>query len=110
MLGQRDVPVPSARQMGLRVVGRGVCRADLHVVEGDLPAHRPDVVSAQEIVGVVDEVGPGTSLFQLGGRVGPRGLSRACGRCHFCLTRREDLCLDPTLTGWDVDGATPPSS
>jgi len=104
VLGQRDVPVPGAGQMRLRVVACGVCRTDLHVVEGDLSAHRHDVVPGHEIVGVVDEVGPGTSLFQLGARVGAASLSRACGRCRFCLTHRENLCLDPTFTGWDVDG------
>ncbi len=104
VLGERDVPVPAAGQLRLRVVACGVCRTDLHVAEGDLPVHRANVVPGHEIVGVVDQIGEGVTSRRLGERVGAAWLSRACGRCRFCLANRENLCLDPTFTGWDVDG------
>jgi propanol-preferring alcohol dehydrogenase len=74
------------------------------VVEGDLAVHRENVVPGHEIVGVVDEIGSGTSNFQRGDRVGAAWLARTCGHCRFCLSHRENLCLQPTFTGWDVDG------
>jgi propanol-preferring alcohol dehydrogenase len=81
-----------------------VCRTDLHLAEGDLTPRRPLVVPGHEIVGVVDERGPGAFRFPLGERVGAAWLARTCGACHFCLGGQENLCLAPTFTGWDVDG------
>lgn len=104
VLGERGVPIPGCGQLRLRVVACGVCRTDLHVVEGDLAVHRENVVPGHEIVGVVDEIGPGSSLFERGERVGAAWLARTCGNCRFCLNHRENLCLEPTFTGWDVDG------
>ncbi len=104
VLSERDVPIPLLGQLRLRVVACGVCRTDLHVSEGDLAVHRTNVVPGHEIVGVVDELGPGASRFQLGERVGAAWLARTCGTCRFCLSGRENLCLDPTFTGWDIDG------
>ncbi|MBW4030912.1 MAG: zinc-dependent alcohol dehydrogenase family protein [Acidobacteria bacterium] len=104
VLGERDVPTPASHQLRLRVVACGVCRTDLHVVTGDLPVHRPNVVPGHEIVGVVDEAGPGATRFHRGDRVGAAWLARTCGTCRFCLSHRENLCLAPTFTGWDVDG------
>jgi propanol-preferring alcohol dehydrogenase len=74
------------------------------VVEGDLAPHRVNVVPGHEIVGVVDESGPGSSKFERGDRVGAAWLARTCGSCRFCLAHHENLCLQPTFTGWDVDG------
>ena len=104
VLGERNIPIPASGQLRLRVVACGVCRTDLHVTEGDLAVHRENVVPGHEIVGVVDEVGPGSSLFHGGERVGAAWLARTCGSCRFCLSHRENLCLQPTFTGWDVDG------
>lgn len=104
VLDERDIPVPGPDQLRLRVVACGVCRTDLHVVEGDLAPHRVNVVPGHEIVGVVDELGPGSSLFERGERVGAAWLARTCGSCRFCLAHHENLCLKPTFTGWDVDG------
>ena len=102
--GERDVPVPGPGQLRVRVVACGVCRTDVHVTEGDLPVHRVDVIPGHEIVGVVDEVGPGVTTPRPGERVGVAWLSRSCGHCRFCRSERENLCLEPTFTGWDVDG------
>ncbi len=101
---ERDVPVPGPGQIRLRVTTCGVCRTDLHLAEGDLvPRHRL-VVPGHEIVGVVDELGPATTLFARGERVGAAWLASTCGTCRYCLAEQENLCLSPTFTGWDVDG------
>ncbi len=88
----------------MRVSVCGVCRTDLHVSEGDLPVHRPDVIPGHEIVGRVDALGSATSRFGLGDRIGIAWLHRSCGRCRWCRRGRENLCLQPTFTGWDEDG------
>lgn len=99
------VPTPAPDELLVRVRVCGVCRTDLHVVEGDLPVHRPGVVPGHEVVGeVVDwggEVGPG---FGLGDRIGIGWLRQTCGACRYCLAGRENLCPGSRYTGWDVDG------
>jgi propanol-preferring alcohol dehydrogenase len=86
------------------VAACGVCRTDLHLAEGDLAPRRRSVVPGHEVVGTVDAVGPGTRLFSAGERVGAAWLASACGRCRFCSSGRENLCVDPRFTGWDIDG------
>lgn len=103
-LVDRPEPVPGRGEIAVRVRSCGVCRTDLHIAEGDLAVHRRGVVPGHEIVGVVDERGPGAGRFELGERVGIAWLRRTCGSCRFCLTGRENLCLDPAFTGWDADG------
>jgi propanol-preferring alcohol dehydrogenase len=104
VLVERDVPEPQRGQLRLRVLACGVCRTDLHLAEGDLAPRRPLVTPGHEIVGVVDAVGPECVLYSPGDRVGAAWLARTCGRCRFCLAERENLCLAPTFTGWDIDG------
>lgn len=82
----------------------GVCRTDLHVAEGDLPPHRSDVVPGHEVVGRVVRCGTSVSRVRRGERVGVAWLHRSCGRCRFCASDRENLCLEPCFTGWDEDG------
>lgn len=99
------MPVPGPGQVRVRVSVCGVCRTDLHVAEGDLPVHRPRVVPGHEIVGLVDEIGPGASpRFALGDRVGVAWLAGTCGTCRFCRRGDENLCEAATFTGWDHDG------
>jgi propanol-preferring alcohol dehydrogenase len=81
-----------------------VCRTDLHVAEGDLPPHRAGVVPGHEVVGDVDALGPGTSRLRVGQRVGVAWLAGTDGSCRYCRSGRENLCVSPTFTGWDVDG------
>jgi propanol-preferring alcohol dehydrogenase len=101
----RPVPEPGEGQVRVRVEACGVCRTDLHVVEGDLAPKRPELVPGHQVVGRVDAVGPGdVAGLEPGRRVGVPWLHRACGRCRFCASDRENLCLEPTFTGWDVDG------
>jgi len=101
---ERTIPVPGPGQLRLRVTTCGVCRTDLHLAEGDLAPRRKLVVPGHEIVGVVDEVGEATTRFALGDRVGAAWLARSCAACRFCRSGKENLCLAPTFTGWDIDG------
>ncbi|MGE0796591.1 MAG: zinc-binding alcohol dehydrogenase family protein, partial [Acidimicrobiia bacterium] len=103
-LEERPDPEPGHREILVRVHACGVCRTDLHVVEGDLRPHRADVVPGHEVVGTVEGRGPGSDRFEIGERVGIAWLRRTCGSCRFCVSGRENLCLDPSFTGWDADG------
>jgi propanol-preferring alcohol dehydrogenase len=103
-LVERAVPPVGVGELLVEVEVCGVCRTDLHVVEGDLPPHRPGVVPGHEVVGRVAACGTGASGFAVGDRVGVAWLHAACGWCRFCLLARENLCLAPRFTGYDVDG------
>src|SRR5439155_21893503 len=97
-------PQPAAEEVLVRVLACGVCRTDLHVVEGDLPVHRTGVVPGHEVVGVVEELGTGVTEFALGDRVGVAWLRGTCGTCLYCRRGEENLCPQSTYTGWDADG------
>ncbi|MGH7896331.1 MAG: zinc-dependent alcohol dehydrogenase family protein [Candidatus Binatia bacterium] len=97
-------PEPRGGELRVRVTVCAVCRTDLHVVEGDLPPRRPRVIPGHQAVGIVDKLGPGVERFRLGDRVGIAWLHRSCGRCEYCRSGRENLCDDPGLTGYTVDG------
>ena len=101
---ERPVPEPGPGQVRLRVRACGVCRTDLHLAEGDLTPRHPLVVPGHEVVGVVDALGKGSARWHLGDRIGVPWLAHTCGRCRFCLSDRENLCVDPRFTGWDLDG------
>jgi propanol-preferring alcohol dehydrogenase len=101
---ERPVPEPGAGQVRVRVRACGVCRTDLHLAEGDLPPRRPLVTPGHEIVGTVDALGPGATRWRLGDRIGVPWLAHTCGVCRFCVSGRENLCIDPLFTGWDLDG------
>jgi propanol-preferring alcohol dehydrogenase len=103
-LVDRADPTPSQHEVRVRVTVCGVCRTDLHLAEGDLPAHRPDVVPGHEIVGRVEALGEAVTRFSVGERVGVAWLRHTCGTCRFCQRGDENLCLDPRFTGWDADG------
>ena len=97
-------PHPGPGEVRIRVGACGVCRTDLHLAEGDLLPHRPRTVPGHEVVGVVDELGPGSDRFRIGDRIGAAWLRGTCGRCRWCRSGRENLCPDATFTGWDADG------
>lgn len=101
---ERPLPDPGPGEIRVHVAACGVCRTDLHLAEGDLAVHRPRTVPGHEIVGVVDEIGPGVTRFALGQRAGIAWLRGTCGRCRWCRHGRENLCLEPSFTGWDADG------
>ena len=100
---ERDVPQPRAGEVLVRVSACGVCRTDLHIVEGELPAHRLPLVVGHQIVGHVEPPGDGAA-FVGGERVGVSWLGGTDGTCAFCTMHRENLCDAPTFTGYDVDG------
>lgn len=101
---ERARPEPGRGQIRVRVRACGVCRTDLHLAEGDLAPKRPQVVPGHEVVGVVDALGEGCRRFAAGERVGVAWLGSTCGSCRFCAAGRENLCLAPAFTGWDLDG------
>ena len=101
---ERAVPVPGPGQVRVHVRVCGVCRTDLHLAEGDLTPKDHLVIPGHEVVGEVDMLGGGSTRFDLGTRVGVPWLAGTCGNCRFCLEGRENLCMDPRFTGWDVDG------
>jgi propanol-preferring alcohol dehydrogenase len=103
-LTERPDPLPGPGQVRVRVLACGVCRTDLHIVEGDLALHRPWVVPGHEVVGVVDRLGEKAERFAVGDRVGIAWLRRTDGDCRFCRAGRENLCTSPLFTGWDEDG------
>jgi alcohol dehydrogenase, propanol-preferring len=100
-----DVPEPADGEILVAVRACGVCRTDLHVTEGDLPAHRPHVTPGHEVVGEVAAAGPGdTEGYAIGDLVGVAWLRHTCGRCRFCTRGQENLCPESKYTGWDADG------
>jgi len=100
----RPEPAPGPGEIRLRVRACGVCRTDLHVVDGELPPRRPRIVPGHEIVGIVEAVGPGTIGVAVGDRLGAAWLGETCGRCRYCQAREENLCDAPQFTGWTRDG------
>jgi propanol-preferring alcohol dehydrogenase len=100
----RPVPEPGPGQIRVKVTACGVCRTDLHLVEGDLVPRRPGVVPGHEVVGVVDALGPGAHRFEAGQRAGIAWLRHTCGVCRWCRRGQENLCVAPAFTGWDADG------
>lgn len=101
---ERPVPEPGPDEVLVRVEACGVCRTDLHLAEGDLPAKAPGTVPGHEVVGRVVGTGTGTDRFAAGDRIGVAWLRRTCGQCRWCRTGAENLCRSSEYTGWDHDG------
>ncbi len=97
-------PQPAAVEVLVRVNACGVCRTDLHVVEGDLPVRRSPVIPGHQVVGTVSSLGSHCRRFQIGDRVGVAWLHQTCGACEFCGRDAENLCTGAEFTGWTVDG------
>jgi alcohol dehydrogenase, propanol-preferring len=105
-LRERELPEPepAAGQVRLRVHACGVCRTDLHVVDGDLPDPALPLVLGHQVVGVVDRVGEGVTEASVGDRVGVPWLGWTCGACRYCTSGRENLCPDARFTGYQLPG------
>ena len=105
-LEQREVPrpTPSAGQLLLRVLACGVCRTDLHVLDGELTEPKLPLIPGHEIVGRVEALGPGVDDVQLGARMGVPWLGWTCGECSFCRRGEENLCDRARFTGYQLDG------
>lgn len=100
----RADPVPQAGELLIRVCACGVCRTDLHVIDGELARVRSGLIPGHEIVGMVLAKAPDLTQFSIGDRIGVPWLGRTCGRCRYCLEGAENLCDRPEFTGWTRDG------
>ncbi|MDE2283261.1 MAG: zinc-dependent alcohol dehydrogenase family protein [Hyphomicrobiales bacterium] len=103
-LEERPDPRPAAGEVRVRVAACGVCRTDLHVVDGELPNPKLPIIPGHEIVGYVDLVGEGVDAPAIGTRVGIPWLGWTCGQCVYCRSGRENLCDRPLFTGYTRDG------
>ncbi|MFQ5953871.1 MAG: zinc-dependent alcohol dehydrogenase family protein [Kiloniellales bacterium] len=105
-LSAADVPrpEPGPGQVRIKVHACGVCRTDLHVVDGDLPDPKLPIVPGHEIVGTVDALGRGVASFREGERAGVPWLGYSCGDCRYCREGRENLCEAARYTGYQIDG------
>jgi propanol-preferring alcohol dehydrogenase len=105
-LREAEVPVlqPGPGEVLLRVRACGVCRTDLHIVDGELPPHLQPIIPGHEVVGEVVQTGPGVDLVHVGQRLGIPWLGTTCGHCSYCLSFRENLCDTPQFTGYDRNG------
>ena len=101
-----DVPIPQPGpgQVLIRVMACGVCRTDLHVVEGELPARKMPVIPGHQVVGFVEKIGADVTGLKLGDRVGVAWLHHTCGKCRYCVSGKENLCEAADFTGYTVDG------
>lgn len=99
-----DPPEPGHGEVRLRVLACGVCRTDLHIVDGELAVRRPRVCPGHEVVGTVEAIGPGVTGVVLGERRGVPWLGGTCGVCRYCRAGRENLCEAAEFTGWTRDG------
>ena len=104
LLEERPDPEPGPGQIRVRTEACAVCRTDLHVIDGELPAIPHPIVPGHEIVGIVDMLGIGVSAPAIGQRVGIAWLGNTCGHCEYCRSERENLCDTPTFTGYNRDG------
>lgn len=98
------VPAPGPGEVLIRIVACGICRTDLHVVEGDLPVRTSPVVPGHQVVGVVERQGAEVRALSPGDRVGVAWLRRTCGACVFCRGGRENLCDRAEFNGWTANG------
>jgi propanol-preferring alcohol dehydrogenase len=95
---------PEPGEIRVKVGVCGVCRTDLHVVDGELPHPQIPIIPGHEIVGRIDAIGSGVEGLTLGQRVGIRWLGHTCGVCPYCKMQRENLCDRPLFTGFTRDG------
>lgn len=103
-LKELPLPVPSAGQVLIKVIACGVCRTDLHIVDGELAFPKLPLIPGHEIVGMVVTNGPHTSQFRTGDIVGVPWLGYTCGKCKYCRHEQENLCEQALFTGYTVNG------
>ena len=104
ILSDVPVPQPAADEVLIKVHACGICRTDLHVVEGELTARKSHVVPGHQVVGRISAIGSGVDEFKPAERVGIAWLNHTCGACEFCRRGQENLCDKAMFTGWTVDG------
>jgi len=101
---ERELPIPLPGELLVKVLACGVCRTDLHVVDGELPNVEIPLIPGHEIVGVVEQVGDGVEDFKVGDRVGIPWLGYSCGACAMCRSGHENLCPNARFVGYHSDG------
>src|SRR5690606_2034408 len=104
VLRRVPVPVPAPGQVLIRVRACGVCRTDLHIIDGELTGPKLPLLLGHEVVGEVAALGPGARRWQVGQRVGVPWLGWTCGECAYCRAGQENLCDNPRFTGYTLDG------
>lgn len=104
LLTDLPLPEPDQHEVRVKVLACGVCRTDLHIVDGDLPPRQPGIVPGHEVVGQVVAAGRLASRFRIGARIGIPWLGGSCGHCAYCLGRQENLCDTPVFTGYHRHG------
>jgi len=104
VLSEISVPKPGPDQVLMKVHACGVCRTDLHVVDGELPDPKLPIIPGHEIVGSVVQTGKNAKSFAPGDRIGAPWMGTTCGQCVYCRTGRENLCDQPKFTGYTLDG------
>ena len=97
-------PKPDEGEVRVRVHACGVCRTDLHVIEGELPARKSPVIPGHQVVGTVEKLGKNSQRFEIGARVGIAWLHKTDGTCEYCRAGAENLCDSPEFTGYSVNG------
>jgi len=101
---EREIPIALPGDVLVRVRACGVCRTDLHIIDGELPPGEIPIIPGHEIVGLVDVVGDGVTHLAVGDRVGIPWLAYSCGECDYCRSGRENLCRNARFTGYQMDG------
>jgi len=104
VLSDVPLPQPADDEVLVKVHACGICRTDLHVVEGDLAIRKSNVIPGHQVVGTIKAVGSLVDEFKIGDRVGIAWLNRTCGICEYCRAGKENLCDRAMFTGWTVDG------
>jgi propanol-preferring alcohol dehydrogenase len=101
-----DLPLsePGENQVRVRVEACGICRTDLHVVEGELPPRVDRIIPGHQVVGIVERLGARATRFKAGDRIGIAWLRYTCGTCHYCRAGNENLCPNARFTGWHENG------
>jgi propanol-preferring alcohol dehydrogenase len=102
--GEFSDPSPGPGEVLVRVKVCGVCRTDLHVIEGELPPKKSPVIPGHQVVGAIEKLGAGAKRFALGTRVGVAWLHKTDGTCEYCRRGEENLCEEPLFTGYSVNG------
>lgn len=97
-------PEPGQDEIRIKVHICGACRTDLHIIEGELPAHKLPLILGHQIIGTVDKLGSKVTQWNLGERIGVPWLFKTCGKCKFCKSGRENLCNNAMFTGYDANG------
>lgn len=104
VMEELPVPEPDPQQLLIRILACGVCRTDLHIVDGELENPSLPLIPGHQIVGIVEDTGSEISGFKTGDKVGVPWLGNTCDRCRFCSTGRENLCDNAKFTGYDING------